>query len=895
MKNWWRFLIIALLGLSLSLGFTIVSPAQILPSQLVQQAQKYYQLGNFQQSIRLLEQANQVYQSQNKNLQQAQVLCLTSLAQQQIGDWELARQNLTASFALVNSIPPSNSQTQVLAQIWNTRGHFQLLTEQNTEAFADWKKAEELYRKINDRLGISGTLLDQAQALEKMGFYRRSCDRVLTAFNHPDYSCQNLTATELKTILQQIGIQAYRWQIEGLNSISNSLLLMGKLPQARTFIEASKTINQSLANPSPQIEAKILFTLGNINKAIALQERERENSPSFHHHAQEAMKYYQQLNNYQSYPSIPKTYAFPAQLNQLSLLITTQQWSKAQALANTIKLDPDNHSHKPNLYAEVKFARSLELLKQRNIPLKYSGQDIANIYLQVIKQAQETNNRRIQSYALGYLGKLQQEQQNLELDATPQQLIEQALNLAQTIHASEIAYRWQWQLGKIYRQQSQRKKAIASYKAALATLSDLRSDLLSLTREVQFDFRQQIEPVYREFADLLLEEKSPSDRELATARDVIEALQVAELDNYFQDACLTFESKTIDEIDSHAAVIYTIVLPDRLEIIMAMNDANSPSRRRVFRHTQVISQKELESTIKQLRQCITEPDRLRETQQLSAQIYDWLIKPLTTDLTIQQPKTLVFVLDNILQTVPMSALYDGEQYLIEKYAIALTPGLRLLNPQVNSQQPTILAGGVSKALKVANQRFPALNNVKQELNIFSGSKFSGAKNQVLLNAQFTATNLLNYLNSTSASIVHIATHGQFSSNPNKTFLLLWRKLLTIQDFSNLLQKRSKVVSNPIDLLVLSACETASGDRYAALGLAGIAVRSGAVSTLATLWQINDDSTAILMKNFYQQLKNNQYNKAEALRQAQLQLWQIADKDWKVPAFWSSYIMIGNWQ
>ncbi len=895
MKNWWRFLIIALLGLSLSLGFTIVSPAQILPSQLVQQAQKYYQLGNFQQSIRLLEQANQVYQSQNKNLQQAQVLCLTSLAQQQIGDWELARQNLTASFALVNSIPPSNSQTQVLAQIWNTRGHFQLLTEQNTEAFADWKKAEELYRKINDRLGISGTLLDQAQALEKMGFYRRSCDRVLTAFNHPDYSCQNLTATELKTILQQIGIQAYRWQIEGLNSISNSLLLMGKLPQARTFIEASKTINQSLANPSPQIEAKILFTLGNINKAIALQERERENFPSFRNHAQEAIKYYQQLNNYQSDLSILIPYALPAQLNQLSLLITTQEWSKAQALANTIKLDPDNHSHKPNLYAEVKFARNLELLKQENIPLKYSGQDIANIYLHVIKKAQETNDRRIQSYALGYLGKLKQEQQNLELDATPQQLIEQALNLAQTIHASEIAYRWQWQLGKIYRQQSQRKKAIASYKAALATLSDLRSDLLSLTREVQFDFRQQIEPVYREFADLLLEEKSPSDRELATARDVIEALQVAELDNYFQDACLTFESKTIDEIDSHAAVIYTIVLPDRLEIIMAMNDANSPSRRRVFRHTQVISQKELESTIKQLRQCITEPDRLRETQQLSAQIYDWLIKPLTTDLTIQQPKTLVFVLDNILQTVPMSALYDGEQYLIEKYAIALTPGLRLLNPQVNSQQPTILAGGVSKALKVANQRFPALNNVKQELNIFSGSKFSGAKNQVLLNAQFTATNLLNYLNSTSASIVHIATHGQFSSNPNKTFLLLWRKLLTIQDFSNLLQKRSKVVSNPIDLLVLSACETASGDRYAALGLAGIAVRSGAVSTLATLWQINDDSTAILMKNFYQQLKNNQYNKAEALRQAQLQLWQIADKDWKVPAFWSSYIMIGNWQ
>lgn len=893
MKRWWNLLITILLGFSISLGFNAALNAQVLPSQLVQKAQQEYQSGNFQKSIEFLNQAHRIYQSQEKNLQQAQVLSLTSLAQQQVGNWELARRNIAASFALINSNKPSKSKTQVLAQIWNTRGHFQFITGQHNEALEDWKKAEELYRNIDNSLGVSGTLLDQAQALEKMGFYRRSCDRVLEAFNHPNYNCKNLTATQLITIIKQAQTQAYDWQLEGLNSISNSLLLMGKLSQAKAFIEADQTINQSLANPSAQVAAKISFGLGNIHKAIALQERERENWQSFAYNSQEAIKYFQQLDNYQSYPNINSTSKISAQLNQLSLLIISEKWSQAQALVDKIELYSDNHLNKPNLYAEIKFAHSIELLKQKNIPLKYSWQDIANIYLDVIKNAKEIKDSRVQSYALGYLGSLQQKRQNLNLDVTPQQLIEQALILAQAEHVPEIAYRWQWKLGQIYRHQGKRTPAIASYQAALASLNNLRSDLVSLTKEVQFDFREQIEPVYREFADLLLEEESPSDQDLETARNVIEALQLAELDNYFQDACLTFEPKSIDQIDKNAAIIYTIALPDRLEIIMAMSDAKSNYQGQVFHHhNHIISQKELEAKIAQLRKYITEPDRVLEVQQLSREIHNWLIEPLIADLTIQQPKTLVFVLDSILQTVPMSALYDGEKYLIEKYAIALTPGLRLLNPQVSSQKPSLLAGGVSEPLQVANQRFSALDNVKNELNIFSKSN---TNSEVLLNAKFTPKNLLNQLNSMEASRIHLATHAQFSSNPNKTFLLLWRKLLTIQDFSTLLLNRTTAVSNPIDLLVLSACETASGDRRSALGLAGIAVRSGSISTVATLWQIKDNSTAIFMNHFYQQLKNKQNTKAEALQKAQLQLWQTPGRDWKVPGFWSSYILIGNWQ
>lgn len=890
MKNWRRFLITVLLSLSLTLGFNLNLTAQVSPAQLVQQAQQQYQHGNSVGAIALLKQAEQIYQSQAQTLPQAQVLALISLAQQQLGNWQLARVNLDDSLALISSIPPSSSKTQVLAQIRNTQAHYLFDTGQYNEALTDWQQAEQLYRQIKDRPGISGTLLDQAQALENMGFYRRACDRILIAFEQPDYSCSRLTENQISTVMQQAETEAQPWQVEGLNSIGNSLLLMGKLSLAKRFIQASHSIHSSLLNDSPTTKAKILLSLGNINKAIALRSKEQEDLASFTTHSQKAIQYYQQLEAQTSTP-ITKADKLAAQLNQLSLAIVTQKWSRAKSLALKIRL---THNFKRNLYAEVKFAHSLELLKQQHISLRYSWQDIVDIYLDAIAQAQLTNDRAIESYALGYLGTLCQNKnikQNIKLNFTAQQLLEQALVLAQTLPAPEIAYRWQWQLGKMHRQRGERTKAIANYQAALANLSDLRSDLVALEREVQFDFQEQIEPVYRELADLLLATPSPSDTDIEMARNVIEALQVAELDNYFQDACTTFEVKNIDEIDSEAAIIYTVILPERLEIIMATSDSQ-PNPQQIFHHyTQVVTQAELETTIEQLRQYITEPDRTREVQQLSAQIYTWLIKPLMTDLKIKQPKTLVFVLDGLLQTIPMSVLYDGKQYLIEKYAIALTPGLRLLNPQTNSSSASLLAGGVSKFLQVNNQSFSALSNVPEELNTFAQ-----LDSQVLLNEQFTPANLLEQLNSTSASIIHLATHGQFRSNPEQTFLLMWQQLLTIQDFSSLLQSRIKAVANPIDLLVLSACDTATGDRRATLGLAGVAVRSGSVSTLATLWQVNDDSTTDLMKLFYQQLDNNKNdNKAEALRQAQLKLWQTADKDWKVPAFWSAYIMIGNWQ
>ena len=664
-----KIIIIALLSLCLCLLINLSIDAQSSPSALVKQAQQHYQLGEYQRSLQLLQQAHKVYHQQGDRLQQGQLLSLMSLGQQQLGNLSAAKAYINESLQVVASAADSKQKQQVLGQIWQAKGHLALATGQASAALNAWQQAEAFYRSAGDRLGIRGSLLAQAEAMENMGFYRRSCDLVLQALDL-DYVCQQLGQEQLLAIAQQIDAQPQNWHITATRAAGNSLLLMGNLPQAEWFLKFSQTLTEQLPEPSPQVELKTLLSLGNLHKAIALQAKERDHNRSFAAHAQQAINYYQRLAKVPAAANIRSEYSLQGQLNQLTLFIVTAQFSKAQQLANDINLNSNFSSgKKQNIYARVNFARSLTTLKEKQIDLPYSWLNLAAIYSEAIEQARLIGDRRIESYATGYLGQLEQEQ-NLSLELTAQQLIEQALHLAQTIRAPEIAYRWQWQLGRIYRQQGELTKAIAAYKTSVATLEDLRSDLVALQKEIQFSFREQVEPVYRELAELLLNNNLLSSADLAQARDVIEALQLAELDNYFQDACLTYEPKKLQEIDPNAALIYTIVLSDRLEVILALDDNT------FYHHTQPIAQNKLEQDIQQLRQYLVEPDRTKDIQQLSAQIYDWLIRPFAADLVKAKRQTLVFVLDNILQTIPMSVLYDGEEYLLQKYAITLTPGLR---------------------------------------------------------------------------------------------------------------------------------------------------------------------------------------------------------------------------
>ena len=143
-------------------------------------------------------------------------------------------------------------------------------------------------------------------------------------------------------------------------------------------------------------------------------------------------------------------------------------------------------------------------------------------------------------------------------------------------------------------------------------------------------------------------------------------------------------------------------------------------------------------------------------------------------------------------------------------------------------------------------------------------------------------------------MVHIATHGQFSSDVENTFILTWDGKINVQEFNSILRSREQKFSHPLELLVLSACQTATGDRRAALGLAGFAVRSGVRTTLGSLWQVSDRSSADLMIRFYQELAGGQpaTSKAKALQKAQLAL--LKNPQSQHPFYWAPFVLLGNW-
>jgi CHAT domain-containing protein len=232
----------------------------------------------------------------------------------------------------------------------------------------------------------------------------------------------------------------------------------------------------------------------------------------------------------------------------------------------------------------------------------------------------------------------------------------------------------------------------------------------------------------------------------------------------------------------------------------------------------------------------------------------------------------------------MAALHDGKQFLIQRYALGITPGMNLTDPRpISREQTRVLAVGVTEAV----QGFPPLPAVAVELEGLR-TMFGTAP---LVNRDFQISALEKQLKDERYSIVHIASHGEFASDVRKTFLLAFDGKLTMDRLDQLVGL-FRYRETPLELLTLSACDTAEGDDRAAMGLAGIAVKAGARSALASLWNINDDASADLVTEFYRGLQDPGVSRAVALQRAQLKL--LGDPRYEHPGFWSAYLLINNW-
>ena len=317
------------------------------------------------------------------------------------------------------------------------------------------------------------------------------------------------------------------------------------------------------------------------------------------------------------------------------------------------------------------------------------------------------------------------------------------------------------------------------------------------------------------------------------------------------------------------------------------------------------SKAEVIKQTEKFRSSVADSSRLAYTQ-FAQQFYQWLVAPLDAKLQEQGIDNLVFILDEGLRSIPLAAMMDGNQFIIEKYSVGLMPSLSLTDTShVDVKHLKVLAMGAEIFTEQS-----ALPAVPKELSLITNQLWSGKS---YLNQEFTLENLKQARKETPYGIIHLATHGKFElGKPSNSYIQLWDRKLSLDSL------RTFGWNNPsVELLVLSACRTAIGNREAELGFAGLAVQTGVKSALGSLWAVSDEGTLGLMSNFYQQLKTAPI-KAEALRQAQLSMLreevyledgQLISGEYKTPLpkaladlgdqylshpyYWSGFTIIGN--
>jgi CHAT domain-containing protein len=887
------------LGNSPQISKPLPTPDSTLPTDPLQQGKASYQAGKFTDAVQNLTQAVQIYDSQGNRLNQAMALNYLSLAEQKLGNWDKAASAISIALKLLNQLKQNNDDAKrIWALTYNTQGSLQLGQGKADVAVESWEKAAEIYAQIEDKAGRLGALINQTMALQSLGLYGRTMKI--------SQEIKKSLDTQEDSLLKAVG----------LRSLGNAKRVSGDLKQSQELLEKSLTVANKLK--SPQEESATLLSLGNTilalgNRMIPQDTTTQSNKTQEYFQpsrclekpiTEQANIYYNKAKEYYQQSAIKstsKTIALQAKLNYLRVLEELKQTPSKEEISTIESSLATLNPSRSVIYAGVNFARSLSCLETRekdsklstntNIKLvetqdRIKQEKIINLLNRAVQQAKELKDTRAGSFALGSLGQVYEESKQW---STARKYTEAALNLAQIMNAADIAYQWEWQLGRLLLAEGNTESAIASYSIAIENLKSLRTDLVALNPDIQFDFRDEVEPVYRQLVTLLLKSEKPTAKNLKSARNVLEALQLAELDNFFRDACSTVQATPIDEVVDNAnpatAVIYPIILPNSVELIVKL-----PRKKELHHYRTEAPKAEVEKTLDNLVVNLKRRYTFREVEKYSQKVYNWVIKPAEADLQKSQVKTLVFVLDGSLRNIPMAALYDGRQYIIDKYSLAVSPGLQLVEPKQENRKFIALTAGLTKA----RQGFSALPNVAKELQSIE----SIINSKKLIDQAFTNSRVKESVNSVPFPVVHLATHGKFSSQFSDTFILAWDDKINVKQLEDLLKSREQVVGResrvpkPIELLVLSACETATGDRRAALGLAGVAVRSGARSTLASLWQVDDKSTATLMSEFYRQLTNNpSITKSEALRRAQSYVLHNYEEH---PFYWSAYVLVGNW-
>lgn len=733
-------------------------------------------------------------------------------------------------------------------------------------ALKEWREAMSLYK-------VAPNVINQVELLRKISNAQRSLGlhrRALRSLEVANKLNQELNASSIE-------FQTLRLQVS--SNLASAYLYVGD------FSKANEMLNQALAGAldlgDKHLQALIFNDLGNLNTF-------QSDYKSAQAYYAKSIKFSNQINNHAlTINTIINAASAASQSGDLaqSTIYASQALELLKnSLVQNSKIHSDSNSSFKKAQSIVNIANVIkDLAEQSNQNYDRLIVDTVKLLEGAAKIAKNANNIRLISRINGVLAAYYRFSEQYS-DA--QILITKAISAAQQIDAADLLYRWYWLAGRLSKSTGDLDEAIRYYQIGIDALQPIRHQLSLNEIGKHSNYNKLQGRLYLEMADLLLSKtdsmKDPRDitRQLLAARDIVELQKEAEFQDYFRDSCVVRAKslvKSIDDVISeHTAVIYPILLPKRTELLVSYASG-------IQRYTVDKGEEDITKQVRALRVEL-EKRKTRGYLPYSQKLYDWLISPLEADLNNKKIDTLVIVADQSLRTIPLSVLHDGHEFLINKYAIAITPGLTLTDPDpLDKKHDTVLISGLSESV----QGYPALKHVRGELeeiqDIYLG--------KLLMNKDFVTQALDDSLRNAKFSIAHIASHSVFTGNVKDSYILTFDGRMTVDNLGKAaLIRRDR--GNPISLLTLSACQTAAGDDRAALGLAGIAIKSGAKSALATLWTINDRASALLITEFYRQISTDKVSKAQALKTAQIKLMQ--NVRYRHPGFWSPFLLIGNW-
>ncbi len=854
--------------------------------QLVQQGLELYQAGNVQGAIKSWQTALSAYKPNSRSEEEASVRKYLARAYQQVG--------------------------------------------QLAQAISQLDRVIAYYRQINQPKQVGRMLTEQAQLYSSLGQHRRAI-AILCGQNQINAACTQDSALEIAHRQSD-----YLGEVAAWGSLGNAHRLQGEYDQAIQDFERSLEIAKQIDN---QIYVgSTLNGLANTYASLAKRNERRAQFASESGDKKAAQKFQQDavgddnqaVQYFEKSLNLARTQSDrPSELRSLLSLVRLyhrQHQVDDTALANNtlqqslvvLEQLPDSRD---KAYAAIQLANLLQLvtLERADADADPATQCLESelspksveLLLQAVAIAQRLQDREAESFALGRLGHVYECRKDYQ----------QAINLTQqallATVANESLYLWAWQAGRLFKAQGQVPEAIDFYEKSVDSLKSIRSDLALQQRDFQFDFRDNVEPVYREAIKLHLEQIEHLDREsdiqqnLESVLNTVDELRLAELQNYLGNDCaLAPVAKSVALVGKNTAVLSSIVLKDRLAIILSLPDGDESFKSRLA--WVPVKSQELRDIINGLRLNLEKRSDLENTfSARSQQVYDWFIRPFVSDLEREKIDTLVFIQDGILRSIPMAALSDGKQFLVEKYAIANTPTLTLTNPTQSSPKAMrVLAFGLTEPATVETDAGPAffepLSQVKSELKNVTTIM---SKSQGLLDRDFTSSRLQQELEKDAYPVIHLATHGKFGIDARETFLVTGNKVRENRQKSPTTERYNEkltmnelyqVISNtrqkdtPIELLTLTACETAVGSDREALGLAGISLQAGAQSAIASLWKVDDAATVQLIVTFYQRWQGG-LSKAKALQAAQIAWIEAHQQElYSHPGYWAPFILIGNW-